>query len=102
MIRRPPRSTLFPYTRSSDLDTLRKGRHRLGVAESCTGGMIGERLTNIPRPPDTFIGGVVARSGEPTPELQSRLQRVCRPMLGKKQPRARHPELCSSSSPTTA
>src|SRR5205809_1059403 len=38
----------------------RTGRHRLGVAESCTGGMIGERITNIPGASDTFIGGVVA------------------------------------------
>src|SRR2546430_6654765 len=38
------------------LDALRKGRHRLGVAESCTGGMIGERITNIPGASDTFIG----------------------------------------------
>lgn len=42
------------------LETLRRGRHRLGVAESCTGGMIGERITNIPGSSDTFIGGVVA------------------------------------------
>jgi competence/damage-inducible protein CinA-like protein len=42
------------------LEALRKGRHRLGVAESCTGGMIGERITNIPGASDTFIGGVVA------------------------------------------
>jgi competence/damage-inducible protein CinA-like protein len=42
------------------LERLRKGRHRLGVAESCTGGMIGERITNIPGASDTFIGGVVA------------------------------------------
>src|SRR5256886_8678860 len=42
------------------LDALRKGRHRLGVAESCTGGMVGERVTNIPGASDTFIGGVVA------------------------------------------
>ena len=42
------------------LDVLRKGRHRLGVAESCTGGMVGERITNIPGASDTFIGGVVA------------------------------------------
>src|SRR5439155_24543348 len=28
------------------LDALRRGRHRLGVAESCTGGMVAARITN--------------------------------------------------------
>ena len=42
------------------LDRLRPGRHRLGVAESCTGGLVAERITNIPGASDTFIGGVVA------------------------------------------
>ncbi len=42
------------------LDALRRQRHRLGVAESCTGGMVAERVTNIPGSSDTFIGGVVA------------------------------------------
>ena len=42
------------------LDRLRRGRHRLGIAESCTGGLVAERITNIPGSSDTFIGGVVA------------------------------------------
>ena len=42
------------------LDRLREGRHRLGIAESCTGGLVAERITNIPGSSDTFIGGVVA------------------------------------------
>ena len=42
------------------LDALRSGRHRLGVAESCTGGMLAERVTSIPGASATFIGGVVA------------------------------------------
>ena len=42
------------------LDALRQRRSRLGVAESCTGGLVAERITNIPGASDTFIGGVVA------------------------------------------
>jgi len=35
------------------LEALRRKRQRLGVAESCTGGMVAERITNIPGASDT-------------------------------------------------
>src|SRR2546421_2612442 len=69
MIRRPPRSTLFPYTtlfRSHDAAHLRHDRPR--------------RL----RLPLRFIRTSRARSEEHTSELQSRSDLVCRLLLEKK------------------
>src|SRR2546430_7619716 len=77
MIRRPPRSTLFPYTtlfRSPD-DTangrLRELRSRIRVVLN-----LRKRLVGVDH----------ARSEEHTSELQSQSNLVCRLLLEKKKP----------------
>jgi nicotinamide-nucleotide amidase len=42
------------------LEVARSKALRLAVAESCTGGIVGARLTEIPGSSDVFVGGIIA------------------------------------------
>src|SRR5260370_14157824 len=92
MIRRPPRSTLFPYTTlfrsapspgGADRDAirfcfvdvlLRRGHRRESTGAAPCWALKSRRPINSPR----------ARSEEHTSELQSHLNLVCRLLLEKK------------------
>src|SRR3712207_8358566 len=90
MIRRPPRSTLFPYT------TLFRSNHRTIVLESAGGDPLGEYRLKA----ELYTGDEIEternnrwaidatvlehRSEEHTSELQSRQYLVCRLLLEKK------------------
>src|SRR5687768_17869291 len=78
MIRRPPRSTLFPYT------TLFRSRQRpTGAPAKVLGWVI--RGSASPRSTASTASSCSrVRSEEHTSELQSRLHLVCRLLLEKK------------------
>src|SRR3712207_7621186 len=87
MIRRPPRSTLFPYTtlfRSRDLEALAHlldGARRFGL--DAPRGRARALQPDAERHAETRrLGG--RRSEEHTSELQSRQYLVCRLLLEKK------------------
>src|SRR5260370_32579821 len=87
MIRRPPRSTLFPYT------TLFRSCHGPAAARGPAGdhrsdvGPVDGYLT-ISMKPCSFV----VRSEEHTSELQSHLNLVCRLLLEKKKTKTDHAE----------
>src|SRR3712207_7357603 len=97
MIRRPPRSTLFPYTtlfRSGPAEQLRQ--HGIPVLADLPG--VGENLIDHPEVPIVSMANgpygyyrqgvgwrmLLNRSEEHTSELQSRQYLVCRLLLEKK------------------
>src|SRR3712207_8180219 len=94
MIRRPPRSTLFPYTtlfRSSVLALYREEMDhpgtekddRLAELSVLKKRQLGEEVGTVRR--------LVWRSEEHTSELQSRQYLVCRLLLEKKKKQTYHP-----------
>src|SRR2546422_2561770 len=99
MIRRPPRSTLFPYTTLFRSLGARQEDDSLPPRLAHLGGESLERAVPI----DVFERPArVPRSEEHTSELQSRLHLVCRLLLEKKKNnkmndvRCRTPELTES------
>ena len=48
---------------------LRQNRATVSVAESCTGGMLGERITSVPGSSGYFLGGLITYSNEMKTEL---------------------------------
>src|SRR3989454_6615793 len=78
MIRRPPRSTLFPYT-----TLFRSGRP--SAARNPAGPPVPECVRNVLPPRGRpFSARTGARSEEHTSELQSPCNLVCRLLLEKK------------------
>src|SRR3712207_7999919 len=92
MIRRPPRSTLFPYTtlfrsgrwkwgRSSDVRSKTSTRRH---AMCCLAANVSPKDSQIMREVRGSSGEPPIRSEEHTSELQSRQYLVCRLLLEKK------------------
>src|SRR2546429_7369026 len=87
MIRRPPRSTLFPYT------TLFRSRVQAAGTDGAVEAQVvfvGEHPTLARIDPPAPSRPAVERSEEHTSELQSRLHLVCRLLLEKKKKKPRY------------
>src|SRR2546426_8204698 len=92
MIRRPPRSTLFPYTTLFRSEAKRQGERpacRLDVALDCLEVELGlarrgPRLQHVGDGGQSDPPPLLGRSEEHTSELQSPCNLVCRLLLEKK------------------
>src|SRR2546429_6743535 len=84
MIRRPPRSTLFPYTtlfRSFAVPSVERFSVCPNPARETPSSSV-SNITGSPKP--EMLCSLTQRSEEHTSELQSRLHLVCRLLLEKK------------------
>src|SRR5688572_32269867 len=81
MLRRPPRSTLFPTRRSSDLATTTSAVSRSGCASRWSSPSVTSSRTKCGEWDATSVS---TRSEEHTSELQSQSNLVCRLLLEKK------------------
>src|SRR2546430_6746794 len=93
MIRRPPRSTLFPYTTLFRSAAGRRAFARLDAASRADVGALLERLPGAEQHRlVAAMAAITARSEEHTSELQSQSNLVCRLLLEKKKNK---PRTCS-------
>src|SRR5260221_6452326 len=92
MIRRPPRSTLFPYTTLFRSET----GARITLTEDAEAAVRGcdfvytDVWVSMGETPDLSVHEVASRSEEHTSELQSHSDLVCRLLLEKKKHDERH------------
>src|SRR3712207_7196447 len=100
MIRRPPRSTLFPYTTLFRSDDLRQD-DALVVGDEDLHATRQYRVCDTERARTEPLTARCAfsRSEEHTSELQSRQYLVCRLLLEKKKTIHHHPHLSSNKKP---
>src|SRR2546430_12687689 len=100
MIRRPPRSTLFPYTTlfRSEVAEVQKNPgldlpvpdNVRGAAERVTSERLGDGVWFLAGGSHNSVAVEMQRSEEHTSELQSQSNLVCRLLLGKKKNTVRY------------
>src|SRR2546430_5648891 len=102
MIRRPPRSTLFPYT--TLFRSLGVHRHREVVLHQRAlrrgRGAVSQGAEGLTAEADVVLQVHVKRSEEHTSELQSQSKLVCRLLLEKKKKKTKKNFDTSSNSDT--
>src|SRR5437867_12059881 len=84
LIRLPPRSTLFPTRRSSDLKLASSRASSLGSKSTRPRRSRAQALLTASRMRSAVLGTPATRSEEHTSELQSPYDLVCRLLLEKK------------------